>query len=128
MPFIILLLSLFVISGGICISGNLVGTPTFNLSVLIIGTVLASWMGTTGAAMLLIRPLIRANKWRMNKVHIIVFFIFLVANIGGALTPLGDPPLFLGFLHGVDFFWTLKHMFYPMIMLVVLLLIIFSNP
>ena len=82
-------------------------------------------MGTTGAAMLLIRPLIRANKWRINKVHIIVFFIFLVANIGGALTPLGDPPLFLGFLHGVSFFWTTKHLFFPMLFVSFILLTLF---
>ena len=114
-PFIILLLALFTVSGGICIQGKLVGTPELNLSIMFIGTVLASWMGTTGAAMLLIRPLLRANKWRTKKVHIIVFFIFLVANIGGSLTPLGDPPLFLGFLKGVSFFWTTKHLFLPMI-------------
>tara|TARA_B100000579_G_scaffold430228_1_gene443245 strand:- start:971 stop:1975 length:1005 start_codon:yes stop_codon:yes gene_type:complete len=86
---------------------------------------LASWMGTTGAAMLLIRPLIRANAFRKNKVHIVVFFIFLVANIGGSLTPLGDPPLFLGFLKGVDFFWTTTAMLLPMIFMVLTLLIIF---
>ena len=79
-----------------------------NTAILFIGTVLASWMGTTGAAMLLIRPILRANAWRKHKVHVVVFFIFLVANIGGSLTPLGDPPLFLGFLKGVDFFWTMK--------------------
>jgi len=90
-----------------------------------VGTLLASWMGTTGAAMLLIRPLLRANKDRKHKVHVVVFFIFLVANIGGSLTPLGDPPLFLGFLKGVDFFWTTKAMFIPMLFMVVSLLIIF---
>jgi Na+/H+ antiporter NhaD/arsenite permease-like protein len=105
-PFIILLWGLFTASGGILIRGTLAGTPAVNSLILIIGTVLASWIGTTGAAMLLIRPLIRANRFRKSKVHIIVFFIFLVANIGGSLTPLGDPPLFLGFLHGVPFFWT----------------------
>jgi Na+/H+ antiporter NhaD/arsenite permease-like protein len=83
------------------------GTPVVNTVFLLIGTVIASWVGTTGAAMLLIRPVIRSNKHREKKVHIIVFFIFLVANIGGSLTPLGDPPLFLGFLHGVEFFWTM---------------------
>ena len=105
-PFIILLLALFTISGGVQLTGTLVGTPIVNTGIIFIGTALASWMGTTGAAMLLIRPLIRANKERKNKVHVIVFFIFLVANIGGSLTPLGDPPLFLGFLKGVNFFWT----------------------
>ena len=93
--------------------------------IILIGTLLASWMGTTGAAMLLIRPIINANKHRKNKVHIIVFFIFLVANIGGSLTPLGDPPLFLGFLKGVDFFWTTSAMLLPMLFMVVSLLIIF---
>ncbi|MGB5107393.1 MAG: sodium:proton antiporter [Candidatus Zixiibacteriota bacterium] len=107
-PFIILLWGLFTVSGGIYISGSIVGRPVVNLTILILGTILASWMGTTGAAMLLIRPLIRANRDRKYKVHTIIFFIFLVANIGGLLTPLGDPPLFLGFLNGVPFFWTFK--------------------
>ena len=124
-PFIILLLALFTISGGVRLTGNLVGTPIVNLLIILIGTLLASWMGTTGAAMLLIRPLINANKHRKNKVHIIVFFIFLVANIGGSLTPLGDPPLFLGFLKGVDFFWTTSAMFLPMLFMATSLLIIF---
>ncbi|MBI89951.1 MAG: sodium:proton antiporter [Candidatus Marinimicrobia bacterium] len=124
-PFIILLLSLFTISGGVRLKGTLVGTPILNTTIIFVGTCLASWMGTTGAAMLLIRPLIRANAHRKQKVHIIVFFIFLVANIGGSLTPLGDPPLFLGFLKGVDFFWTTTAMFMPMLFLVVCLLIIF---
>ena len=107
-PFIILLWALFTISGGIVVRGTLRGSPLVNVTLLLIGTLIASWVGTTGAAMLLIRPLIRANSWRIHKTHLIVFFIFLVANIGGSLTPLGDPPLFLGFLHGVPFFWTLK--------------------
>jgi|TARA_B110000438_G_scaffold23474_2_gene21544 Na+/H+ antiporter NhaD/arsenite permease-like protein len=124
-PFIILLLALFTISGGVQLKGSLVGSPTLNTLILFIGTVLASWMGTTGAAMLLIRPLIRANSFRKNKVHVIVFFIFLVANIGGSLTPLGDPPLFLGFLKGVDFFWTTSAMFVPMLFMSISLLIIF---
>ncbi|MCK9241467.1 sodium:proton antiporter, partial [Desulfocurvus sp.] len=91
-PFIILLFALFTISGGVCLTGSLVGKPVVNVAILAIGTVLASWMGTTGAAMLLIRPLLRANAHRKFKVHTVVFFIFLVANIGGSLTPLGDPP------------------------------------
>ena len=124
-PFIVLLLALFTISGGILIKGDFVGTPKFNLILLFIGTSLASWMGTTGAAMLLIRPLIRANKWREEKTHIIIFFIFLVANIGGSLTPLGDPPLFIGFLKGVDFFWTTKYMLMPMIFVSIFVLVIF---
>ena len=124
-PFIILLFALFTISGGVRLKGTLVGTPLLNTIIIFIGTVLASWMGTTGAAMLLIRPLIRANQQRKNKVHIIVFFIFLVANIGGSLTPLGDPPLFLGFLKGIDFFWTTSAMLSPMIFMVICLLLIF---
>ena len=124
-PFIILLLALFSISGGVQITGSLVGKPIVNTVLILIGTILASWMGTTGASMLLIRPLIRANKDRQKKVHIIVFFIFLVANIGGSLTPLGDPPLFLGFLKGVNFFWTTTAMFLPMLFMVICLLAIF---
>ena len=124
-PFIILLLSLFTITGGIALKGSLAGTPILNTAMLMIGTVIASWMGTTGAAMLLIRPLIRANKGRQNKVHIVVFFIFLVANIGGSLTPLGDPPLFLGFLKGVDFFWTTTHMITPMLLVAGILIPVF---
>ena len=124
-PFIILLLALFTISGGVQLTGALVGTPIINTSIILIGTILASWMGTTGAAMLLIRPLIRANKDRKNKVHVIVFYIFLVANIGGSLTPLGDPPLFLGFLKGVNFFWTTSAMMVPMLFMAISLLIIF---
>ncbi|RPH52416.1 MAG: sodium:proton antiporter [Desulfobacteraceae bacterium] len=112
-PFIILLWSLYTISGGILLRGTLVGTPAVNTGMLLIGTLLASWMGTTGAAMLMIRPFLRANSHRKNRTFMVVFFIFLIANVGGALTPLGDPPLFLGFLHGVPFFWTfniLPHM------------------
>lgn len=105
-PFIMLLWALFTISGGIMVKGTLRGTPIVNTIMLLIGTIIASWVGTTGASMLLIRPLLRANVQRKRKVHIVVFFIFLVSNIGGSLTPLGDPPLFLGFLHGVPFFWT----------------------
>ena len=107
-PFIILLGSLFVISGGIIVRGSLKGTPAFNSILLVIGTLLASWVGTTGASMLMVRPVIRANAFRKAKAHTLIFFIFLVSNIGGSLTPLGDPPLFLGFLHGVPFFWTMR--------------------
>ncbi len=124
-PFITLLLALYTVSGGILISGNLIGTPKLNLIILLIGTLLASFMGTTGASMLLIRPLIRANTFRKNKTHLIVFFIFLVSNIGGSLTPIGDPPLFLGFLKGVDFTWTMYAMFYPMLLVSSLILILF---
>ena len=123
-PFIILLWGLFTVSGGLLVRGKLTGTPIVNTVFLLIGTIIASWVGTTGAAMILIRPVIRSNKERKSKVHIIVFFIFLVANIGGSLTPLGDPPLFLGFLHGVSFFWTLKLL--PMMSFVsVILLVLF---
>jgi Na+/H+ antiporter NhaD/arsenite permease-like protein len=107
-PFIILLTGLYAVSGGIVLRGTLVGTPPVNTLLLLIGTVLSSVIGTTGSSMLLIRPVIRANAHRKNKAHVIVFFIFLISNIGGSLTPLGDPPLFLGFLHGVPFQWTLK--------------------
>ena len=124
-PFIMLLLALFTISGGILITGNLNGSPKLNICLLLIGTSLASIMGTTGASMLLIRPLIRANAWRKNKVHLIVFFIFLVSNIGGSLTPIGDPPLFLGFLKGVDFTWTLIYMYKPMLFVSAFIFVIF---
>ncbi len=106
--FIILLASLFVISGGILIKGNLAGTPKVNVIFLLIGSISASFIGTTGASMLLVRPLIRANKDRKRKAHVIIFFIFLVSNIGGSLTPLGDPPLFLGYLQGIPFEWTFR--------------------
>ena len=124
-PFIVLLLALFAVSGGVLVKGSLRGSPIVNSAILLIGTALASWMGTTGAAMLLIRPLIRANKWRKHQAHVIIFFIFLVANIGGSLTPLGDPPLFLGFLKGVSFFWTTQHMFLPMLFTASIVLAIF---
>jgi Na+/H+ antiporter NhaD/arsenite permease-like protein len=107
-PFIILLWSLYTVAGGILVEGAPAGTPLANTSLLAIGTFIASWVGTTGASMLLIRPILRMNRHRRSQVHVIIFFIFLVSNIGGALTPLGDPPLFLGFLHGVPFFWTFK--------------------
>ncbi|MBD5627009.1 MAG: sodium:proton antiporter [Desulfovibrio sp.] len=124
-PFIVLLFALFTVAGGVRLKGTLVGTPVVNTGLLAIGTVLASWMGTTGAAMLLIRPLLRANAHRRYRVHSIVFFIFLVANIGGSLTPLGDPPLFLGFLKGVSFFWTTTHLFFKTLCMAVALLLLF---
>jgi Na+/H+ antiporter NhaD/arsenite permease-like protein len=125
LPFIILLFALFVVAGGIRVSSNLVGTPAANTAMLTLGTLSASIVGTTGASMVLIRPMIEANQDRKRKVHVFVFFIFLVANIGGALTPLGDPPLFLGFIKGVDFFWVTKAMFAPMMILSVSLLLLF---
>jgi Na+/H+ antiporter NhaD/arsenite permease-like protein len=124
-PFVILLTALFAVSGGIYIKGNLHGSPLLNTSILAIGAVAASFMGTTGASMLLIRPLIRANDNRQHKMHVFVFFIFIVSNAGGSLTPLGDPPLFLGFLKGVDFFWTVKHIFPETLFMVGSLLAIF---
>ncbi len=123
-PFIILLWSLFTIAGGIYVKGTLKGSPMVNTVILVIGTILASWIGTTGASMLLIRPILRSNAWRKHKVHTIVFFIFLVSNIGGSLTPLGDPPLFLGFLHGVPFFWTM-HIFPHMVFVSLILLVLY---
>jgi Na+/H+ antiporter NhaD/arsenite permease-like protein len=104
--FMALLASLFVITGGIYVRGSLAGTPIVNTGLLAFGALLASWIGTTGASVLLIRPLLRANEERKRKVHVFVFFIFVVSNCGGLLTPLGDPPLFLGFLKGVPFDWT----------------------
>ena len=125
MPFIILLFALFTVAGGVHVRGHLAGTPIVNTCLLAIGTLLASLMGTTGAAMMLIRPIIRANRHRTHRVHSIIFFIFLVANIGGSLTPLGDPPLFLGFLKGVSFFWTTVHLFLPAVISSAILLAIF---
>lgn len=124
-PFIVLLTALFTIAGGIHIRGNLHGSPALNTGLLALGALLASVMGTTGASMLLIRPLVRANDNRAHKVHVVVFFIFIVSNIGGSLTPLGDPPLFLGFLKGVDFFWTARHIFPETLFLLGVLLALF---
>lgn len=124
-PFIVLLAALFAVSGGIHIRGNLRGSPKLNTGILALGAVLASLMGTTGASMLLIRPLIRANDERKHKVHVIVFFIFIVSNIGGSLTPLGDPPLFLGFLKGVDFFWTARNILPETLFMLAILLVLF---
>ncbi|MGX5847990.1 sodium:proton antiporter [Mesorhizobium sp. PL10] len=106
MSFIILLFALYTISGGILVAGNIHGTPLVNAGLLLVGAMLASVIGTTGASMILIRPVLRANDNRPFNAHVVIFFIFLVSNIGGSLTPLGDPPLFVGFLRGVDFFWT----------------------
>ncbi len=124
-PFIILLWALFTVSGGILLKGTLRGTPAVNTGMILLGTILASWMGTTGAAMLMIRPFLRANDFRKNRTFMVVFFIFLVANVGGSLTPLGDPPLFLGFLHGVSFFWTMNIAPHMMVVSGILLVIYF---
>jgi Na+/H+ antiporter NhaD/arsenite permease-like protein len=125
MSFIILLFALYVVAGGIHVSGGLRGTPWVNAAILALGTSMASLVGTTGAAMILVRPLIRANASRARNAHVVVFFIFLVANIGGALSPLGDPPLFVGFLRGVDFFWTTTHLAIETSIAAVLVLAVF---
>ena len=125
LPFILLVTALYVVAGGIEIGGKLSGSPWMNLGLLALGTGLASWIGTTGAAMLLIRPLLRANAARRHRTHVVVFFIILVGNVGGALTPLGDPPLFLGFLNGVGFFWTTRALIVPMLLTVGLLLALY---
>lgn len=124
-PFIVLLVALYTAAGGIYVRGNLHGSPGTNVAIMAAGSVLASFMGTTGASMLLIRPLIRANDNRKHVAHVVVFFIFTVSNAGGSLTPLGDPPLFLGFLKGVEFFWTAKHIFPETLLLLGSLLAIF---
>jgi Na+/H+ antiporter NhaD/arsenite permease-like protein len=124
--FIILLFSLYVVAGGILVTGQMRGTPRTNTAILALGTFMASVVGTTGAAMILIRPLIRANLMRRQNAHVVVFFIILVANVGGALSPLGDPPLFVGFLRGVDFFWTTRHIWLQTAIVAGLLLAIFA--
>ncbi len=124
-PFIILLWGLFTVAGGIYVGGSLRGSPSVNLILVLIGTFLASLIGTTGAAIVLIRPLLRANEWRRDRIHLVIFFIFLVANIGGSLTPLGDPPLFLGFLHGVPFFWVTTGLLREMLLASGLIMAIF---
>jgi Na+/H+ antiporter NhaD/arsenite permease-like protein len=123
--FIALLGSLFVISGGVLLKGDLEGKPLTNTAFLAIGAVSANLIGTTGASMLLIRPMLKTNSEREYVKHIPLFFIFLVSNIGGALTPIGDPPLFLGYLRGVDFFWTLFQLWMPWLFVVVVLLVMF---
>ena len=125
LPFILLLLALFTTAGGIVVRGNLHDTPLANTGLLAAGTACASVIGTTGAAMVFIRPLLRANDDRKHNAHVVIFFIFLVANMGGALTPLGDPPLFLGFLRGVDFFWTTKFLWKETLFACVVLLVVF---
>ena len=126
MSFIVLLFALYTVAGGLLVTGNLGGRPLTNTLVLAFGTLAASVVGTTGAAMILVRPLIRANAARKYNVHVFVFFIFLVANIGGALSPLGDPPLFVGFLRGVDFSWPAMHLWRQTLIAAVLVLGIFA--
>ena len=124
-PFMMLLFSLYVISGGINVSGDLRATPLTNSTFILIGTLVASFIGTTGASMLLIRPLLQTNAERKYRVHTVIFFIFLVSNIGGSLLPIGDPPLFLGYLKGVPFLWTFNLFIEWMSMSIVLLVIYF---
>lgn len=126
LSFIILVFTLYVVAGGILVTGDLRGTPATNTTILALGTLLASLVGTTGAAMILVRPLIRANAQRAHRAHVVVFFIILVANIGGALSPLGDPPLFVGFLHGIDFLWPLQHLWRQTLIVAGLVLVIFG--
>jgi Na+/H+ antiporter NhaD/arsenite permease-like protein len=124
-PFILLIFVLFTVAGGIYIRGNIHGSPMTNTLLLTIGAVLASFIGTTGASMVMIRPMLRANDNRRMNVHVFVFFIFIVSNIGGALTPLGDPPLFLGFLRGVDFFWTTKWLLHETLFVFGIVIVVF---
>ncbi|TPJ82517.1 sodium:proton antiporter [Mesorhizobium sp. B2-6-2] len=125
LSFIILLFALYTISGGILLAGNIHGTPLTNAGLLLIGALLASVIGTTGASMILIRPMLRANDNRPFNAHVVIFFIFLVSNIGGSLTPLGDPPLFVGFLRGVDFFWTTTNLWRETLVTGGLVLVVF---
>jgi Na+/H+ antiporter NhaD/arsenite permease-like protein len=125
LSFIVLLFTLYVVAGGILVTGNLRGTPLVNSAILALGTLIASIVGTTGAAMILIRPLLRANANRLHNAHVVVFFIILVANVGGALSPLGDPPLFVGFLRGVEFFWTAQHLWLQTAIMAAIILALF---
>lgn len=124
LTFIVLLFGLFCVAGNITMEGDLAGSPRVNIILLTIGTLLSSVIGTTGSSMLMVRPVIKMNSWRRRRKHIMVFFIFLVSNIGGCLTPIGDPPLLMGFARGVPFFWSL-HLFPILILNMVVLLIIF---
>lgn len=124
LTFIVLLFGLFCVAGNITVEGNMAGSPRVNVLLLAVGTLLSSWIGTTGSSMLLVRPIIQMNSWRKNKTHIMVFFIFLISNIGGCLTPIGDPPLLMGFSRGVPFFWSFK--LFPVLLLnMVVLLVVF---
>ena len=124
-PFISVLFALYTISGGVLLEGRIKGSALNNTGLLATGTAIASITGTTGASVLLIRPVLRANAGRRYNVHVVVFFIFLVSNIGGSLTPLGDPPLYIGFLKGVDFFWPMEFMFLKTLFLAAVLLTVF---
>lgn len=115
LTFIVLLFGLFCVAGNITMEGDLAGSPRVNVILLAVGTLLSSLIGTTGASMLMVRPVIKMNAWRKRRAHIMVFFIFLISNIGGCLTPIGDPPLLMGFSRGVPFFWSLK--LFPVLLL-----------
>ena len=108
LTFIVLLFGLFCVAGNITLVGDLAGSPRINVALLLFGTLLSSCIGTTGSSMLMVRPIIKMNAWRKRKRHIMIFFIFLISNIGGCLTPIGDPPLLMGFSRGVPFFWSLR--------------------
>jgi Na+/H+ antiporter NhaD/arsenite permease-like protein len=123
--FILLLFALYTVAGGILMTGSIRTTPWTNLGIIALGTIIASVVGTTGASLILIRPLIRANEKRRHNVHVIILFIILAGNIGGALTPLGDPPLFVGFLHGVDLLWPAQNLWLQTTIVAVLVLAIF---
>ena len=126
LTFIVLLFGLFCVSGNITMEGDFAGSPRINVGLLAIGTLLASCIGTTGASMLMVRPVIKMNSWRRRKSHIMIFFIFMVSNMGGCLTPIGDPPLLMGFMRGVPFFWSL-HLFPVLIFNMVILLFVFYH-
>lgn len=125
LTFIVLLFGLFCVAGNIKLEGSLVGNPKVNVLLLAVGTLFSSWIGTTGASMLFVRPVIQMNSWRKHKQHIMVFFIFLVSNIGGCLTPIGDPPLLMGFSRGVPFFWSLRLMPVLIVNMIILLAIFY---
>lgn len=126
LTFIILLFGLFCVSGNITMEGDFAGSPRVNVGLLALGTLLASCIGTTGASMLMVRPVIKMNSWRKRKGHIMIFFIFMISNMGGCLTPIGDPPLLMGFMRGVPFFWSL-HLFPVLIFNMVILLAAFLS-
>ena len=124
LTFIILLFGLFCVAGNITIDGEFAGSPRINTALFVLGTLLSSVIGTTGSSMLLVRPFIKMNSWRKRKSHIMIFFIFLISNMGGCLTPIGDPPLLMGFMRGVPFFWSLK-LFHILIFNMIILLTLF---
>lgn len=126
LTFIVLLFGLFCVSGNITVGGDFAGSPRVNACLLALGTLLSSCIGTTGASMLMVRPVIKMNSWRKRKRHIMVFFIFLISNMGGCLTPIGDPPLLMGFMRGVPFFWSM-HLLPILIFNLVILLFVFYH-